>query len=63
MVFRVTVVTELLEDGSTTGAGLLSSNISVKLLQEDDGKIGLWLVGLGQSEIRNLPFQLDKNLR
>ena len=53
-VLGVTVVTRLVEDGSTH-AGLMSSGLSVKVLRGDAGKIGLWLVGLSIEGVRTSP--------
>lgn len=54
-VLGVTVATQLLEDTSPTHAGLISSKLSVTLLQGDAGTIGLWLAGLSIEGVRTTP--------
>ena len=54
-VLAVTVVTELLADGSNSGAGLVSSRLSVRLLRGKPGTIGLWFIGLGLAGVKTSP--------
>ena len=54
-IIGVTVVTQLLKDGSNSSAGLISSQLSVKLLRGNSGTIGLWLAGLSLSGVRTSP--------